>query len=308
VELTHASFFSGVGGTDLGLERAGWHTVSFSEVDPYACAVLSERWPGVPNLGDIVALSNTDHGGCDASGECCARTTRTLGAAMGHHGYTMGAQDADGGYLQVARPINTQKGHYDPDTDNYLVSTSPDSSGVREADGLAGRPHDRQVMAFAQNQRDEIRDLEGQAGALAGQPGMKQQTFLAFVKSAGPREEDGEESWIEGRVMPTLNSFDVGDIRTTAAIVSPTLTAPGMEGGRRDKIPQVVQSLDTKRGGPDDNEAQAGHLVEGGGVSDDELLPLGLDSHRYRCCGNGVVAPVAEWIGRQLLTTLEKAA
>ena len=54
MELTHASFFSGVGGLDLGLERAGWRTVSFSEIDPYASAVLAERWPGVPNLGDII--------------------------------------------------------------------------------------------------------------------------------------------------------------------------------------------------------------------------------------------------------------
>lgn len=56
MELTHASFFSGVGGLDLGLERAGWRTVSFSEIDPYACAVLAERWPAIPNLGDIVRL------------------------------------------------------------------------------------------------------------------------------------------------------------------------------------------------------------------------------------------------------------
>jgi DNA (cytosine-5)-methyltransferase 1 len=27
------------------------------------------------------------------------------------------------------------------------------------------------------------------------------------------------------------------------------------------------------------------------------------DSHRYRMCGNGVVAPVAEWIGRRIATT-----
>ena len=56
MEPTHASFFSGVGGLDLGLERAGWRTVSFSEIDPYASAVLAERWPGVPNLGDIAAI------------------------------------------------------------------------------------------------------------------------------------------------------------------------------------------------------------------------------------------------------------
>jgi site-specific DNA-cytosine methylase len=39
-------------------------------------------------------------------------------------------------------------------------------------------------------------------------------------------------------------------------------------------------------------------------MSDDPLLPLGLDSHRYRCCGNGVVAPVAEWLGQRLAEAL----
>ena len=35
------------------------------------------------------------------------------------------------------------------------------------------------VMAFAANQRDEVRDLHDFAGALGAQPGMKQQTFVA---------------------------------------------------------------------------------------------------------------------------------
>ena len=35
------------------------------------------------------------------------------------------------------------------------------------------------VMAFAANQRDEVRDLHNVAGALGAQPGMKQQTFVA---------------------------------------------------------------------------------------------------------------------------------
>lgn len=56
VELTHASFFSGVGGLDLGLERSGFRTVSVSEIDAYASAVLAERFPGVPNLGDITRI------------------------------------------------------------------------------------------------------------------------------------------------------------------------------------------------------------------------------------------------------------
>lgn len=59
-ELTHASFFSGVGGLDLGFERAGIRTVSVSEIEPYARAVLASRFPGVPQLGDIVALADCE--------------------------------------------------------------------------------------------------------------------------------------------------------------------------------------------------------------------------------------------------------
>ena len=42
-----------------------------------------------------------------------------------------------------------------------------------------GRNGIMQPMAFAQNQRDEVRDLREAAGALGAQPGMKQQTFVA---------------------------------------------------------------------------------------------------------------------------------
>jgi hypothetical protein len=36
-------------------------------------------------------------------------------------------------------------------------------------------------------------------------------------------------------------------------------------------------------------------------MDDDPLNPIGLDSNRYRCIGNGVVAPVAEFIGRRIV-------
>src|SRR6185503_10344863 len=84
---THASFFSGVGGLDLGLERAGWRTTSFSEIDPYASAVLAQRWPGVPNLGDITQLcavgpgidGSSRVGGRDAGVRPDGGSTRTGG-------------------------------------------------------------------------------------------------------------------------------------------------------------------------------------------------------------------------------------
>jgi DNA-cytosine methyltransferase len=60
MSLRHASFFSGVGGLDQGFERAGIETVSLCEFDPYASAVLAERFPGVPNLGDITNIKKED--------------------------------------------------------------------------------------------------------------------------------------------------------------------------------------------------------------------------------------------------------
>lgn len=54
--LTVGSLFSGIGGLDLGLERAGMEVVWQSEVDPFACRVLAHHWPNVPNLGDVTTI------------------------------------------------------------------------------------------------------------------------------------------------------------------------------------------------------------------------------------------------------------
>ncbi len=53
------SLFSGIGGFDLAAEWIGWSTAWFSEIDPFACAVLAHHWPDVPNLGDITAVDFT---------------------------------------------------------------------------------------------------------------------------------------------------------------------------------------------------------------------------------------------------------
>ena len=55
--LTVGSLFSGIGGLDLGLERAGMRVVWQSEIDPYACRVLNKHWPEVVNHGDIKKIN-----------------------------------------------------------------------------------------------------------------------------------------------------------------------------------------------------------------------------------------------------------
>jgi len=47
------SFFAGIGGIDLGLERAGHKCVGQCEINPFALRVLAKHWPDVPRFGDI---------------------------------------------------------------------------------------------------------------------------------------------------------------------------------------------------------------------------------------------------------------
>ena len=54
--LTFGSLFSGIGGIDLGLERAGMQCRWQSEIEPYACQVLKKHWPDTPNLGDVTQI------------------------------------------------------------------------------------------------------------------------------------------------------------------------------------------------------------------------------------------------------------
>ena len=54
--MRYVSIFSGVEAATLAWEPLGWEPVAFSEIEPFPCAVLAERWPDVPNLGDVTKV------------------------------------------------------------------------------------------------------------------------------------------------------------------------------------------------------------------------------------------------------------
>ena len=149
-------------------------------------------------------------------------------------------------------------------------------------------------------------------GVEAGE-GVAERTALgvdiarAGTGTSGKRHDDDTDTLLPG-VGP---SPDPGRVRAPDGLagrlddrggVAATLNSGGNDGGfRTEPGEHLVATLRVGASGP--GSGGSGHavpLTRGGGVSDDPLLPLGLDSHRYRCCGNGVVSDVAEWIGYRL--------
>lgn len=54
--IRFVSLFSGIGGADLAFMRRGWHAIAHAEMAKFACVVLKDRFPTVPNLGDVTAV------------------------------------------------------------------------------------------------------------------------------------------------------------------------------------------------------------------------------------------------------------
>lgn len=60
--MNYMSVCSGVEAASLAWKGLGWEPLAFSEIEKFPCAVLAERFPGVPNLGDMTKIEVTDDG------------------------------------------------------------------------------------------------------------------------------------------------------------------------------------------------------------------------------------------------------
>ena len=154
--------------------------------------------------------------------------------------------------------------------------------------------------------------------------------MLWFTKSRRAQNVDDYETWIEGGVMPTLNAFDNGDVRTTVIVFHPhyhdgarvqdetmnTLTSRMGTGGNNVSGVATIKAYDefndsigdthhTLRSG---TKQSTGVIMESNvrrltpvecerlqGFPDDWTAGQS-DSTRYKQMGNAVAVPVVEWI------------
>lgn len=235
--------------------------------------------------------------------------------------------EPDGG-LRPAADGDEPRDRHGPDPEWIDADrATPHAGRDGAADGLGGRMDHRPRLEGAESHQAFIVAPESGQGAdltihatdLA--PAVTPTEFerstdrgvRVFVKSQRAREVDGHEKWIEDDVAPTLNVFDVGDSRAVTLVQETTeslslLSKPNSSHAADLDTYIVAATLNNGDHEGGFRTEPGEHLVPGQTADySDPLLPEGLDSHRYRCCGNGVVSTVAEWIGVRLAAELSTA-
>ena len=128
---------------------------------------------------------------------------------------------------------------------------------------------------------------------------------MHFVKSRRAQTVDDYETWIEGKVVPTLNAFDNGDTRATTLILFEATrvddvrihdkvsgTVPTYWGTGGSRVP-YWNTNPIRRLTPTECERLQGFP--------DNWTEGQADSHRYKQMGNAVAVPVVSWIVNRLM-------
>lgn len=323
----------------MGFDRAGFRLVSHSEIDPYASAVLERHWPEVGNAGDIVVVDQANTTGAWGEADLWIGGPPCVGFSVaGQRGGLddprSGLVLAWFDLVERFRPrwlvfenvpglFSSHRGR-----DFAFLVGRLEKLGY----GVAWRTLDAQFFGVPQRRR-RIFLVAGlgtdRAGAVLFDPeggernppqggtsleGTPAGAYHSLVATGGKHHDPDTASFV-GTLDTTFGHHGRADAAAAAAghyiVTGPELAAPMNTRRRKDLdfetyVPvgearvRRITPLEAERlqGWPD------GHTIPlrwrkwtWDGI---DLLPAGLDSHRYRCAGNGVATPVAYWVARRL--------
>jgi len=132
--LKVASFFAGIGGFDLGMERAGMQVVVQCEISTFCQQVLKKHWPDVPLFGDINQMT-VDDIPADTEVWCGGFPCQDL--SLANQGKRKGlAGERSGLFFQYAATLDS-RGSAD------AVCQALDAFGVRDASGVSSGDSNR---------------------------------------------------------------------------------------------------------------------------------------------------------------------
>jgi DNA (cytosine-5)-methyltransferase 1 len=276
--------FAGIGGIELGLQRAGHHPILVSEIDPCASAVLNDRFPGVKNVGDIASLNTLPP--CDllAAGFPCQDLSQA-GGVSGIHGSKS---------RLIKRALDlVEKSNHKPRW--LLLENVPFMLSLHKGAGMswltrrlermgyswAYRVIDARAFGLAQRRRrlfilaSRIADpavvLFADHGA-SREPPTTPYTPHGFYWTEGNRGV----GWAPNAIPPLKCNSGVG-IASPPAVWIPS---------QRTVVTPTIEDAEALQGFPRGWTCSASNLNRG-------------ERARWRLVGNAVSVPIAEWIGKQ---------
>jgi DNA-cytosine methyltransferase len=319
--LTFGSLFSGIGGIDLGLERAGMRCRWQVEVDPYYCKVLAKHWPDVPRYGDIRELTGDELERVDliAGGFPC-QDVSLAGKRAGLDGERSGLWGEYRRLLGVLRPrwvcVENVPGLFTAGFDRVigdLASLGYDAEWTTLRASDFGAPHRRErVFIVAHAQRVQSSQRNG-VDMLRRWQSEAQQIGVGCGDLANPnggrcQQRDAAEWGVsvtgEGN-QPVADSGGNGLLRDTQRNQHSIEQQSASRGDDVDRFGEPAPFPP----GPDDMEGWRRYLQEYPTLEPSfcrgaDGVSAMLDRNRVarlKALGNAVVPQVAEWIGRRIL-------
>jgi DNA (cytosine-5)-methyltransferase 1 len=323
--LTVGSLFSGIGGIDLGLERAGMTVAWQCEIDPAAASVLNRWWPFTPTYDNV---KDIDVSAPRVDVLCGGFPCQDLSVAGNRAGL---AGERSGLFFEFMRIA----GALAPDwvvienVPGLLSSNEGGDMGTvlgTLADlgyGWAYRVLDAQYFGVAQRRRRvfivgclggparaasvlfERESCDGDSAPSRDTGTRVAGTLAACAGSGGLSGIGQSRSSTTSRIAEGATSIGMGVAfsenqrgELLETDISHQLTAGGGKPGQG--YPAVRQGLQVRRLTPRECERLQG-FPDGW---TDELS----DSGRYRVLGNAVAVPVAEWIGTRLMAHIDALA
>jgi len=153
--MTFGSLFAGIGGFDLGLERAGMKCKWQVEIDPFCRKVLQKHWPEVPRYRDVREIEKIESVDIICGGPPCQRTSVAAAIFGNRTGESLWGemarivQENMPTWVIVEQPPGNKKWETEVTVDLEGLGYCVDRF-VRSA-LLCGAPHERRRVFFVAN-------------------------------------------------------------------------------------------------------------------------------------------------------------
>jgi DNA (cytosine-5)-methyltransferase 1 len=276
--------FSGIGGLELGLTRAGMTSVAVAEIDPFANAVLRARLPGVENVGDITKLRELPS--CDvlAAGFPCQDISQA-GRLGGIHGERSG----------LIKYVLSAVGRMDRLPDFLLFENVPFLLKLNDGSGIRWLVDQIERLGYSW----AYRVIDTQAFGL---PQRRRRLFVLASRVEDPARilfdgnrvehrptyEEGQLAgfyWTEGNRGLGWAVDSVPPLKSTALVPSaPAIWRPG----ERLFVTPTIEDAEALQGFSRGWTRPAAEIK--GGIAG-----------RWRLVGNAVSVPAASWLGARLM-------